>query len=258
MRDTWSDGDAYERFIGRWSRKVAPLFLDWLAPAAGLRWVDLGCGSGALTSTVLERAEPTGVLGVDPSAAFCAVARERVTDARAAFLVGDATALPPGSADVAVAGLVLNFIDDPADAVRTMAAAAPGGTVAAYVWDYSGGMQMLHQFWQVVGESDPEAKRLDEAKRFPLCHRGGLEDLWRQVGLADVEGTHLDIETPFADFEDYWQPFLGGQGPAPSYLATLGGDRREEVREGLRQRLAPEGGPVELTARAWAVRGRAR
>ncbi len=256
MQDNWSDGEAYERFIGRWSREIAPLFLDWLDQHAGLRWVDLGCGSGALTTTILERAAPSEVLGVDPSAAFCAVAGARVRDERARFQVGRATDLVQGSADVVVSGLVLNFVEDPQQALAAMSAAAPGGTVAAYVWDYAGGMQMLTAFWEVVGLLDPASERLDEAARFPLCHPGPLEELWHGTGLSDVAVTKLEIETTFADFDDFWQPFLGGQGAAPTYLATLGEDVRAEVREALRARLDPgTGAPLELTARAWAVRG---
>jgi hypothetical protein len=160
--------------------------------------------------------------------------------------------------DVVVSGLLLNFLPAPTAAVVGMARAArPGGTVAAYVWDYAGGMELLRTFWDAAVELDPSAGALDEGRRFPLCDPARLERLWRDAALTDVESTGLDVATPFQDFDDYWRPFLGGQGPAPSYVASLDDDRREALRERLRARLpAGADGRIALRARAWAVRGR--
>ncbi|GAA0454780.1 methyltransferase [Paractinoplanes deccanensis] len=245
--DVWAVGDAYEVYVGRWSRRVAPLFVGWLGVGAGRRWLDAGCGTGALTSAILA-AGPADVVGVDPSRGFL---RSALDTARVA---GDAAALPlrDGVFDAVVSGLALNFVPDPARAVAEFArVAAPGAVVAAYVWDYAGGMQMMRHFWDVA--ADPEH---DESRRFPICQEGPLREAWAAAGLTEVATRSIEIPTVFASFDDYWTPFLGGQGAAPAYLATLSDDRRRRIREDLRARLpAGEGGEIALTARAWAVRG---
>ena len=154
-----------------------------------------------------------------------------------------------------MSGLALNFVPRPADAVAELArVAAPGGVVAAYVWDYAEGMVMMRHFWDAAVELDPAAAELDEGERFAICRPGPLARSWRLAGLADVEVRPVEVRQVFPAFADYWTPFLGGQGSAPSYVATLPDDRRDDLRELLRARLGE--GPIELTARAWAVRGR--
>jgi SAM-dependent methyltransferase len=257
MGESWASGDAYEPYVGRWSRLVAEEFVDWLAPADGLRWLDVGCGTGALTTTVLRRCDPEAVVGVDPSPAHVAWAAAHVDDPRARFETGDAGRLPPGPFDVAVSGLVLNFVPDLDAALAAMAAAVPDGTVAAYVWDYAERMQLMRHFWDEAVALDPAAARLDEGAKFTVCRPDRLEDLWRRAGLSGVETRAVEVPTVFADFDDYWTPFLGGQGPAPAYVVALDEDRRSALRERLRHRLpaAPDGS-IHLVARAWAVRGR--
>ncbi len=258
MSDTWADGDAYERFIGRWSRKVAPEFLDWLAPATGLRWADLGCGSGALTAAILDRASPASVLGVDPAPAQVEEAARRVTDVRASFACADAAGLEPGAFDVVVSGLVLNFVPDAVAAVRAMAQATTGGTVAAYVWDYASGMQMLRTFWDVAGGLDPAVADLHEGHRFQIGTTAALAEIWTESGLEDVATTALTVPTVFRDFDDFWIPFLGGQGPAPGYVASLDAPARDRLRDALDRHLPrADDGSIALSARAWAVRGTA-
>jgi SAM-dependent methyltransferase len=258
VTSTWSSGAAYEPFIGRWSRLVAHEFVAWLDVPPGARWLDVGCGTGALTSTVLSLAEPVAVLGVDPAEAYVTHARAAVTDPRVLFEVGDAQALPvpDGAFDVAVTGLVLNFVPDAARAVAEIRRAVrPGGTVGAYVWDYgAAGIMLLRTFWDVAVALDPSAAPLDEGVRFPLCHDGALAAAF--AGLDGLETRAITVPTVFRDFDDYWTPFLGGQGPAPSYLAGLADDRRDALRDAVRERLpvAPDGS-IALTARAWAVRG---
>jgi SAM-dependent methyltransferase len=258
MADSWAEGDRYEPYIGRWSRQVAPLFVDWLAVPPGRRWVDLGCGTGALTAAVLRAAAPDSVVGYDPSADFVVWAGRSTTDTRARFEQGDVSAIPAASADVVVSGLVVNFVPDPVATVAAMASAAPGGTVAAYVWDYAEGMELIRRFWDVAVALDPAAGVLDEARRFPLCRPEALATAWALAGLGEIETTALEVTTDFVDFDDLWNPFLGGTGPAPGYVASLEPAAREGLREALREALASdENGTIRLTARAYAVRGTA-
>lgn len=257
--DVWASGQAYEPFIGRWSRRIAPLFLDWLDVAPGGRWLDVGCGTGALSGAILERRAPQSVIGLDRSPGFVAYARQQVPDPRARFVAADAQALPlaEASADAAVAALVLNFVPQPERAVAGMARAVrPGGPVAGYVWDYAAGMQLLRAFWEAATALDPAAAALDEGVRFPLCAPGPLQALFEAAGLRAVAVQALDIPTIFRDFDDYWAPFLGGQGPAPTYVQGLDAEQRAALRERLRATLpaAPDG-TLALSARAWAVRG---
>jgi SAM-dependent methyltransferase len=255
--DVWAVGDAYEQYVGRWSRRVAESFLDWLDVPPGRRWLDVGCGTGALTATILRRSEPAQVTGVDPSEGFLATARARITDSRAAFHLGDARALPlpDHGFDAVVSGLALNFVSDPDRAAAEFARiTTPGGTAAAYVWDYAGGMAMMRHLWDAATELDPAAAELDEGRRFPICKPEALRQLW--AGMDGVTTQAIDVPTIFAGFDDYWTPFLGGQGPAPGYVMSLSEENRSALRDLLRDRLpADADGSIRLTARAWAVRG---
>ena len=259
--DPWKVGAAYERYVGRWSRLVAREFVDWLQVAPGRRWLDVGCGTGALTEIVLQRAAPASVLGIDPSDGFLEIARRNNADARASFESGDAQALPvPDAAfDAAVSGLVVNFVPDQGKAAAEMKrAVATGGIVAAYVWDYASEMQLMRKFWDAAVKLDPSARAKDEGLRFPLCRPEPLAALFRGAGMADVGTRAIDVPTVFRDFDDFWSPFLGGQGPAPGYCMSLSEDRRIALRDELRGSLPirPDGS-IHLIARAWAVRGRA-
>lgn len=255
--DVWARGDAYEAYVGRWSRRVAAEFVPWLGVPAGRRWLDVGCGTGALTQTVLDLAAPASVVGVDPSEGFLSTARADVPGAT--FSLGSAASLPvdDGAADAVVSGLVLNFTPDaPAAAAELVRVAAPGAVVAAYVWDYAEGMQMMRHFWAAAADVDPAGAALDEGTRFPLCRPDPLRRLWLAAGLADVEVRGIEIPTEFASFDDFWRPFLGGQGAAPGYLAALPPSQQDAIRSALRDRVPTTAdGSVALTARAWAVRG---
>jgi SAM-dependent methyltransferase len=258
VADNWSDGDAYEHFLGRWSRQVAPRFLRWLQPTPGLRWLDVGCGTGALTGAILQHAAPTTVLGLDPSEGFLEEAQRRLDGGPVQLRVGAAADAPPAVADVVVSGLALNFAPDADAALAAMAAAAPDGTVAAYVWDYAGRMQLLRTFWDVAVSLDVTAIDLDEAQRFPLCEPSALVGLWERAGLSEVRTASIEVTTEFADFEDLWRPFLHGTGPAPAYLGTLEPPAQERLREGVSRMVHPEpDGRIRMHARAWAVRGHA-
>jgi SAM-dependent methyltransferase len=254
----WSSADAYERYVGRWSRPVADELLRWLdAPPRG-RWLDVGCGTGALSERVLASCTPAAVHGVDPSAAFLAAARGRLGE-RATFAVGTAEALPVRAStfDVVVSGLVLNFVPDPRAAVTEFRRVLrPGGMGAAYIWDYAGDMQMLRHFWDAAIALDPSARNLDEAVRCSICSPAALAELLRSAGFDPVEAQAIDVPTPFASFDDYWRPFLAGRAPAPAYAVGLSDERRGALRDELRRRLPIEDdGSIRLIARAWAVRG---
>ncbi len=256
----WASGTDYEPYVGRWSRRVAVEFLNWLALPPGLAWADVGCGTGALTQTILTLAAPSLVSGVDLSEGFVTYARGQVQDKRVDFKVGNAQALPLESASYAavVSGLALNFIPDPAQALAEMQrVATPGGTIAAYVWDYAGRMQLMRYFWDAAIALDPAAAPLDEGPRFPLCHPEALAALFKQTGLENVAVRAIEVATDFYDFNDYWFPFLGGVGPAPAYAMSLSVKNRQALRERLRLDLPVEkDGSIHLLARAWAVRGR--
>jgi SAM-dependent methyltransferase len=259
-KDTWAAGKLYEPYVGRWSRLVAKEFLAWVATPPNLDWLDVGCGTGALTEAILRHTRPRSVTGIDPSPGFVEHARAQITDARAAFDVADAQSLPLESArfDAAVAGLVLNFVPKPSLAVREMARTVrPGGVVAAYVWDYAGKMELMRYFWDTAVELDGTAFEMDEGRRFPLCQPDPLTELFTQAGLREVQVRPIDIPTRFRDFDDYWTPFLGGQGPAPGYAMSLDEARRTALRERIRAKLpVASDGSIDLIARAWAVHGR--
>lgn len=238
---------------------MAVAFLDWLDVPAGRKWLDVGCGTGALTTTILAKADPSQVVGVDPSEGFLANAREQIGDRRATFQIGDAQSLPVSDRrfGAVVSGLTINFVPDPHRAAVELARVATlGGTVAAYVWDYAAGMELIRYFWDAATDLDTSVAELAEGYRFPLCQPDRLRSLWTDAGLESVTTEPIEVPTVFADFADYWKPFLGGQGPAPGYAMSLPEAHRDALRDLLHARL-PVGpdGSIALTARAWAVKG---
>ncbi|MBA2961835.1 MULTISPECIES: class I SAM-dependent methyltransferase [Ramlibacter] len=255
--DHWQVGSAYERYVGRWSRHVAPAFLAWLDEPPGRRWVDVGCGTGALCSAIVERCAPAALTGVEPSGGFIAAARQALAD-RVDLRQGSAAAipLPDDSVDVVVSGLVLNFLPDLPAALRESArVCTPGGTFGAYVWDYAGRMELMRHFWDAAVALDAAAVQWDEGRRFPICRPDALLGACAAAGFGAAETTAIEIATPFASFEDFWEPFLGGQGPAPAYAMSLDEQARNELRRTLRERLpAEDDGSIRMVARAWAVR----
>ena len=247
----FSESDRYERFMGRWSRRLGPLFVTFAGVTEGDCVLDVGSGTGAL-SAAAAAVESVQVTGIEPAAAYARYAQEHV-DGR--FEVGDAMALPfaDDSFDRTLSMLVLNFVPDPAAALQQMIRVTrPGGVVAAAVWDYDEGMQMLRTFWDAAVALDPDAAPRDE-RHMPLCTRGALTELWRTHGLRDVDEEPLSIDMAFASFDDYWQPFLGGQGPAGVYVSSLAESSRHTLESRMRAPLEEVG--LTLRARAWAVRG---
>jgi len=257
--DSWVTGEAYEAYMGCWSRPLARIFVEWLRPKSFANWLEVGCGTGALTSAICDLCEPTSIVACDPSGPFVEFARKNLADARVSFVVAGTEALPRRDSgfDAVVSGLVLNFLPNPGEAVTSIRERLrPAGTVAAYVWDYAEGMEFLRAFWEEAVAADPRAAALDEGRRFPLCRAPALASLFRSAGLVQVETDALEIPIDFATFDDYWMPFLRGTGPAPTYVASLDPLNRELLRERLRRRLHAEGNArIRLRARAWAVRG---
>lgn len=255
--DVWEHGDPYERYVGRWSRQVAPLFLNWLSVSAGRRWLDIGCGTGALCTAILEACSPLSVAGVEPSEGFLESARRHL-EGRVTFYQGNATAIPlaDSSVDAVVSGLVLNFVPDQLAALTEMVrVAVQGGIVGAYVWDYAEKMELMRYFWDAAVQLDPNLGALDEGLRFPLCRPEALTELFAAAKLEHIEVRAIEIPTLFPSFEDYWSPFLGGQGSAPAYVMALEEPARLRLRDSLKQRIPilPDGS-ISMIARAWAVR----
>ena len=255
----FSGGDAYERFMGRWSREVAPLLVKFAGVRDGDAVLDVGSGTGALTAAVAATAPSSRIVGIDPAASYVAYGRTRHTAERIRFEVGDAQQLrfADGSFDRTLSLLVLNFIPDRSRALGEMIRVTrAGGVVASAVWDYGQGMEMLRVFWDEAVALSPDADARDE-RHMPLCRKGELAELWRTHGLRDVSEEALTIRMRFLSFDDYWAPFLEQQGPAGDYVAALEPRQREQLRLRLRRRLLGEGPdrPIVLDARAWAVRG---
>jgi ubiquinone/menaquinone biosynthesis C-methylase UbiE len=210
MNDSWQSGNAYERFMGRWSSLIAQKFLDWLAIPPARSWLDVGCGAGALAKVILETYKPKDILAVDSSPAFIAHAQQTVTNPAIRFQVGlaQALALDAHAVDAAVSGLMLNFVPDPAAAVSEMLRVTrPGGTLGIFLWDYAAGMEMLRYFWDAAVKVDSKAQEYDEGIRFPLCQERQVESLLRQAGVKQVESISIEVTTLFENFDDYWRPF---------------------------------------------------
>jgi ubiquinone/menaquinone biosynthesis C-methylase UbiE len=260
--DAWQAGDRYDAYMGRWSRQIAPRFLDWLGAGDGLDWLDVGCGTGALSGAILAQCRPQSLIGIDPSESFVGAARMSLPDARAAFQTGNAlaTGLENDGRDAIVSALVLNFVPEREKALAEMRRVArPGGTIGFYVWDYpGGGPEFLRAFWNAATDLDPGARELTEDRRFPFCTPDALVAMADAAGLAEVEWAAIEAPTIFSDFEDYWRPFTLGAGPAPGYCASLDAEALQRLKEKLSDSLPRrEDGAVAFMAQAWAIKTRA-
>ena len=255
--DAWNAGQSYEHYMGRWSRMIAAKFVDWIDAPSNADWIEIGCGTGALTQAVLSATAPRSILSTDQSADFVAHAQSQITDDRAAFSVADAATLPcaDASADIVTSALVLNFVADKQAALAEMRRVLrPGGFVAFYVWDYpGGGMGFIDAFWKAAAEVNPDALNLDESARFPFCNEKGLAELCGDAGASDTEIAAIEVETRFPDFDAFWLPFTLGAGPAPGYVKSLTEKQQQQLRDHLANKLGKTG-HVTLPARAWAVK----
>jgi SAM-dependent methyltransferase len=262
LNDTWAAGAIYEDFMGRWSRLLAPRFVSWLSVRPTANWLDVGCGTGALADAICAEADPASVVACDPSEPFIEYARRRQVGPRVSFVVAGVGQLPtrPGGFDSVTSMFALNFFPRPEPAIHEMRRlSAVNGIVSACVWDYAGRMEFLRYFWDSARAVDPNAAELDEGRRFPICRPDALECLFRQEGLADVVSGSIELPTRFSTFAELWKPFLGGTGPAPSYVASLDPLRREALARRLDRSLPRQpDGAISLVARAWVVRGVAR
>ena len=242
--------------MGKWSQLVGAAFLEWLAPAPGLRWLDVGCGNGAFTEMIVERCAPASVQGIDPSEGQLAFARTRPAARLAQFRHGDAMALPLPNAtfDVAVMPLVIFFVPDPARGVAEMARVIDEhGTIAAYSWDMLGGgfpYDALHAEMRALGVAVPSPPS-PEASRLDALHR-----LWSDAGLVDVETRQITVQRAFADEDDYWTTVRGGPSVGRG-LAAMTSDQLALLKTRMRTRLpADSAGRITCSAKANAVRGR--
>jgi SAM-dependent methyltransferase len=256
----FGNAEAYERFVGRWSRLFAPRLVDFAGLPPRDRILDVGSGTGSLAFAIAERRNRAHVLGIDPSREYVDYAARRNPFAgRVGFEVGDAQPLrfPDASFDAALSLLVFNFIPDPTKAqLELRRITKPGGKLSAAVWDYGGGMRMLRTFWDAAVQLDPEAGQLDE-KRMPVCRAGELSALWRRGGLESVREQPIEMTMRFESLADYWDPFLLGQGPAGAHVRRLERNQVLALREEVERRLSlsAEDKPFVLSARIWAVRG---
>ena len=252
----FDDGAAYERQMGVWSRSAGQIFLDWLSPETGLRWIDVGCGNGAFTDLLFRRCAPDEVQGIDPSEAQLAFARSRPGVEGATFRKGDAMALPfdDDSFDVAVMALVIFFVPDPAAGVAEMArVVCPGGIVTAYAWDMFGGgfpYEALKVEMRTLGAAVPEPPSPDASRM------EALRGLWGVAALDAVETREISVQRTFADFEDYWTTILGSASAGPK-LAAMSSADLSLLRARMRARLPADAtGRITCSARANAVKGR--
>jgi SAM-dependent methyltransferase len=259
MDEPFAAAKAYEGYIGRWSRVVAIEFLTWLDVPKRSSWFDVACGTGALTAGVLRGCEPARIDASDPNDGRIAFARQTILDSRASFSVGKGSriAAMDGAYDAVIGGLAFPAIRDTSAALAEFRRIAkPGGTVAGYVWDFDGEMQLVRYFWDAAAELEPAAEKSDDDERFAICHPERLGAAWRSAGFADVEVRAIEAKAHFADFNDFWTPFLSGDSPAQKFVGSLDERRRALLRAQLRSALPiTNDATITLTTRAWAVKG---
>lgn len=256
----WTDAEPYDAYIGRWSRIAAEMFVDWLGVAPRSAWLDVGCGTGALSQAIIARTDPARVLGIDKSEAFVARAKSLISDERFSIAAGDASRLaaPDGSFDAVVSGLMLNAVPDQRGTLSEFVRVTrPGGVVATYLWDFDGEMQVLRYFWEAARALDPGADASsDDDEAFAICKPDRLSAAFEGAGLRSVEVRALDVPAHFRDFDDYWAPLQRGHSPSQEHVAALSDVERSRLGDQLRSTLPTKpDGSIDLLARAWAAKG---
>jgi trans-aconitate methyltransferase len=254
--DRWENAATYDRFMGRWSRPVAREFVRWLDIPPSAAWLEIGCGTGSLTSAICELANPASVLACDTAPDYVAYCKAHLTYPQLSVEATTPGQIPSPAfpLDAVVSNLVLNFLPDPIAALDQMRdVCAPDACVAAAVWDYSDGMEFLRLFWDAATALDPAAAALDEGRRFPICQPEPLRRAFDQAGLRSICIDPIDIATVFSTFDDFWTPFVNGPGPAPTYVSQLSDSAQQQLATRLRHSLGTE--PFRLRARAWAAKG---
>ena len=245
--------EAYDRFMGRYSTPLAPLFVDFGHVAPGQRVLDVGAGPGALTGALVERIGSAWVTAVDPSEPFVAALRERNPGVEVQQAAAESLPFDDAGFDATLAQLVVHFMRDPVAGLREMRrVTVPGGVVAASVWDHGGGHGPLSVYWEAVRELDPASE--GEA-HLAGANEGDLTRLFEQAGMTDVDEDPLTVNVEHTTFDEWWEPYTLGVGPAGAYIAGLTPEAREELRENCRARL-PEP-PFTISASAWSARARA-
>jgi SAM-dependent methyltransferase len=249
---------AYDRFVGRYSQELASRLVGWVGVEPHWTVLDVGCGPGALATVLAEVVGPARVAAVDPSESFAGACRVRLPDADVRVASADALPFSDSAFDATLSQLVVNFLPDTATSLEEMRRVTkPGGKVAAAVWDYAGEMTMLRAFWDAAMEVDPRgAAPLDEGARFGDCNPDALSKLWEAAGFDDVGTAALEVSARYESFDDLWQPFTTGVGPAGAYCAALASEERAALSAAYERRLGSPRGAFALSARAWTVIGR--
>lgn len=258
MNPKWTDAAGYESYVGRWSRVIAPSFLQWLGAPSGSRWLDVGCGTGALASAIIANSRPASLTCLDNSQPYLLHATDRLSDELVAFDTGDATALPypDGSFDVVVSGLLINFVDWDVCVAEQRRVAVANGLVGAYVWDYAGEYELIRYFWDAAKEVDPLAVAHDPGLRFPVCRTEALSELFARHRLRTIRSARLFATATFLNFDEYWQALDVRQGSLAEYLASIDAMTRGAVRARL-EAMVPRHptGALQLKLSAIAVVG---
>ena len=258
-KESWSSGNLYHAYMGRWSEMIAQQFLAWLKPLSDSTWLDVGCGTGALTRTIAQHVTVKSIIGIDPSQDFLDEASQSNPASNIQFQQGSGTELhfDDNQFDYVVSALALNFMPNSQQAVTEMARVTQSnGVVALYVWDYAGKMEWLKYFWDVAVSLDADATNYDEGQRFPICHPDRLHELFMGANLQQIATVAVDVPANFATFDDYWQLFRIGSFPAPAYLNVLPADKQSKLKDTLRATIPTQpDGTIHLITRAWAIRG---
>jgi trans-aconitate methyltransferase len=256
--ESWDDTAGYELYVGRWSRQLSADFIQWLRPKPGSTWLEIGCGTGALTSAILHGAKPAHVVAIDKSAAYLQQAQKELASANVTFVTGDVESVAPTKRfDMISSGLVLNFLPHPAQSLRRlMHNLNPGGQLSSFVWDYAGHYQPMRYFWDAAGQIFETAAQYDAGIKFQICNPERLTSLFKSLGLTEIEVTNIERIATFDGFDDYWEPIAAAQGSVTEFMNTLSSGQKADLKETVRKRLPiAANGEIKLVLNALAIKG---